>query len=59
MKRYKIKLKLCPTVVVESISRIARNTQNLLSIVSELTEKGVEFVSLKETSTPPRGVSGV
>ena len=44
------------TVVVESISRIARNTRDLLSIVSELTEKGVEFVSLKEnidTTTPP------
>ena len=36
------------TVVVESISRIARNTRDLLFIVSELTEKGVEFVSLKE-----------
>ena len=32
------------TVVVESISRIARNTRDLLSIVSELTEKGVEFM---------------
>ena len=42
-------------VIVESISRIARNTRDLLSIVSELTEKEVEFVSLKEiidTSTP-------
>ena len=36
------------TVIVESISRIARNTRDLLSIVSDLTEKGVEFVSLKE-----------
>ncbi len=36
-------------VIVESISRIARNTRDLLSIVSELTEKGVEFVSLKES----------
>lgn len=35
-------------VIVESISRIARNTRDLLSIVSELTEKGVEFISLKE-----------
>ena len=45
------------TVVVESISRIARNTRDLLSIVSELTEKGVEFVSLKENidTTPPQG----
>ena len=43
------------TVIVESISRIARNTRDLLSIISELTEKGVEFVSLKEsidTTTP-------
>lgn len=43
------------TVIVESISRIARNTKDLLSIISTLTEKGVEFVSLKEnidTATP-------
>ncbi len=42
-------------LIVESISRIARNTRDLLSIISELTEKGVEFVSLKEsidTATP-------
>ena len=45
------------TVVVESISRIARNTRDLLSIVSELTEKQVEFVSLKENidTTTPQG----
>lgn len=35
-------------VEVESYSRIARNTQDLLSIVSQLTEKGVDFVSQKE-----------
>lgn len=43
------------TVEVESYSRIARNTQDLLSIVSQLTDKGVNFVSQKEkidTSTP-------
>ena len=34
-------------VVVESISRIARNTRDLLSIISDLTQKEVEFVSLK------------
>lgn len=42
-------------VIVESISRIARNTRDLLSIVSDLSEKKVEFVSLKEnidTATP-------
>ena len=43
------------TVMVESISRIARNTKDLLQIISELTEKGVEFISFKEnidTSSP-------
>ena len=35
-------------VEVESYSRIARNTQDLLAIVSRLTEKGVDFVSQKE-----------
>lgn len=44
-------------VVVESISRIARNTRDLLTIVSELTEKKVEFISLKENidTTTPQG----
>ena len=44
-------------VIVESISRIARNTRDLLTIISELTEKGVEFVSLKESidTTTPHG----
>ena len=44
-------------VIVESISRIARNTRDLLAIVSELTEKGVEFISLKENidTTSPTG----
>ena len=44
-------------VVVESISRIARNTKDLLSIVSDLTDKEVEFVSLKESidTTTPQG----
>jgi len=42
-------------VVVESISRFARNTKDLLGLVEKLTAKGVEFVSLKEhidTTTP-------
>jgi len=44
-------------VIVESISRIARNTRDLLSVISELTEKEVEFVSLKENidTTTPQG----
>ena len=43
------------TLTVESYSRLARNTKDLLSIVEELEKKGVAFVSLKEnidTSTP-------
>lgn len=42
-------------VVVESISRIARNTKDLLEIVEKLDDKGVDFVSKKElidTKTP-------
>ena len=45
------------TVVVESISRIARNTKDLLNIITGLTERDVEFVSLKENidTTTPHG----
>lgn len=42
-------------VVVESISRFARNTRDLLELVDQLVVKGVQFVSMKEkidTSTP-------
>ena len=39
------------TVIVESISRFARNTRDLLDLVEQLTEKQVEFVSRKELST--------
>ena len=42
-------------VIVESISRFARNTKDLLELVEELTRKKVDFVSQKEaldTSTP-------
>ena len=43
------------TVVVESISRFARNTRDLLELVERLTSKNEEFISKKEaidTSTP-------
>lgn len=43
------------TVVVESISRLARNTKDLLEIVGKFKEKRVIFVSQKEnidTDTP-------
>jgi len=43
------------TVIVESISRFARNTCDLLDLIDQLNAKNVEFVSKKEaidTSTP-------
>ncbi len=43
------------TVVVESISRFARNTRDLLELTERLAAGGVEFVSQKEhidTTTP-------
>ncbi len=42
-------------VIVESISRFARNTKDLLELVEQLAAKKVEFISKKEaidTSTP-------
>lgn len=45
------------TIIVESISRFARNTKDLLELVEQLTTKGVEFVSKKESidTTTPTG----
>lgn len=43
------------TVIVESYSRFARSTRDLLNLIDQLNKKGVAFVSLKEqtnTSTP-------
>lgn len=42
---------------VESISRLARSTRDLLSIVDQLTIKGVHFYSQKESidTTTPQG----
>jgi DNA invertase Pin-like site-specific DNA recombinase len=43
------------TVVVESYSRLARSTRDLLDIMEILKEKGVDFISKKEsidTATP-------
>lgn len=42
-------------IITESISRIARNTTDLLNIIAQISEKGATFISLKEnidTSTP-------
>lgn len=45
------------TVITESISRIARSTRDLLNIVDTLTQKNVDFISLKESidTTTPQG----
>ena len=45
------------TVITESISRIARSTKDLLTIIDTLTTKGVDFISLKENidTTTPQG----
>lgn len=43
------------SVIVESISRFARNTRDLLDLIDFLTKKEVSFISLKEnidTTTP-------
>jgi len=45
------------TVYIESISRLARSTKDLLNIVQQLQEKSVDLVSLKENidTTTPQG----
>lgn len=43
------------SIFIESFSRLARNTMDLLSIVKDLSEGGITLISLKEridTSTP-------
>ena len=45
------------TVYIESISRLARSTRDLLSIVQQLQDKLIDLVSLKENidTTTPQG----
>jgi len=45
-------------LIVDSISRFARNTKDLLELVEQLNNKGVQFISLKENidTTTPTGV---
>ena len=55
LKRMMAFVRMGDTVIVESISRFARNTRDLLDLVDQLSKKSVEFVSKKEaidTSTP-------
>jgi DNA invertase Pin-like site-specific DNA recombinase len=37
------------TIIVESISRLARNTKDLLNLTDQMIDKGVDFISQKET----------
>jgi len=45
-------------LIVDSISRFARNTKDLLELVDQLNSKGIIFISLKEAidTTTPTGV---
>lgn len=45
-------------LIVDSISRFARNTKDLLDLIEQLNDKGVQFVSLKESidTTTPTGM---
>ena len=55
LKRMMAYVRRGDTVVVESISRFARNTRDLLNLLEELSAKEVAFVSQKEaidTTTP-------
>ena len=36
------------TVIVESISRLGRNTLDILTVIEDLTNTGITFISLKE-----------
>lgn len=51
-------LKKGDKLIVDSISRFARNTKDLLNLVEQLNDKGVIFVSLKEAidTTTPTGI---
>lgn len=45
-------------LIVDSISRFARNTKDLIELVEQLNTKGVDFISLKEAidTTTPTGM---
>lgn len=51
-------LKTGDKLIVDSISRFARNTKDLLELIEQLNNKGIQFVSLKESidTTTPTGM---
>ena len=55
LKRLMTFVRIGDCVIVESISRFARNTRDLLELIEQLQQKEVQFVSKKEaidTTTP-------
>lgn len=55
LKNLMAALKHGDKLIVDSISRFARNTRDLLELIEQLNNKGVQFISLKEaidTKTP-------
>lgn len=52
------KMKSGDKLIVDSISRFARNTKDLLDLVEQLNSKGIIFVSIKEAidTTTPTGM---
>ena len=55
LQKLLVTVKKGDTVVVESVSRFARDAKDLFDLIDKLTAKGVEFVSQKEhidTTTP-------
>ena len=57
-KKISIELKNDYKLIIDSISRFARNTKDLLELVDKLNSKGIIFISLKEAidTTSPTGV---
>lgn len=47
--KLKSQLRKGDTVVVESLSRLSRSTQDLLNILEEWDKEGITFISLKES----------
>ncbi|MDR1532428.1 MAG: recombinase family protein [Clostridiales bacterium] len=55
LQRLLMTVKSGDTIIVESVSRLARNTRDLLDLVEQLAATGVDFISQKEnidTTTP-------
>ncbi|MCI2047736.1 MAG: recombinase family protein [Faecalibacterium sp.] len=55
LDKVRLRMRAGDKVVVESLSRLGRSTKDLLNLLDEFDEKGIQLVSLKEdidTATP-------